>query len=201
MSDTTLQHSGANNNNGILRKVWHNITLHRSITNRSNSNPRRFSRQSAAQGRLTHLQPHRTSLRLSGQQAAQDGLTCLRPCRISRPLRTTGCPGWTHSPAASPDLTPLWITGCPGQTHSPAASPDLCAIPDSQLPKMDSLACSFTGPLCASLLTNYPGTQTPVASRQRHITPEHLACHRMGSARHRQSTRPVQQRSSTPVIS
>ena len=80
---------------------------------------------------------------ISGQQAAQDGLTRLQPRRISMPLRTTGCPG---------------------RTHLPSASPDLCTTPDSQQPRMDSLACSSTG-TPASSPTDYLGTQTPVAGR------------------------------------
>jgi len=69
----------AQQSNEILRKTQHNITLHWPITNRSKSNPRHFSRQSAAQDWLTRPQPHRTS---------PDN-------RLSRR---------THSPPASPDL-------------------------------------------------------------------------------------------------
>ena len=113
---------------------------------------------------------------------------------LSVPLWTTGCPGWTHSPATTPDLSrqeatqdgltrlqprwismPLWTTCCPGRNHSPAASPDLHASPDSQLPRTDSLVYSSTR-TPASSPTNYPGTQMPVAGRQRHIAPDHLAC-------------------------
>jgi hypothetical protein len=90
-------------NNGILRKVRYDIPLHQPTTNRSKSNPRHLSRQLAAQGRLAHLQPRRTSLCLSGQQAAQDRLTRLQPCQISVQLQTASCPGWTHLPAAPLD--------------------------------------------------------------------------------------------------
>jgi hypothetical protein len=137
-------------NNGILRKVRHNITLHRPITNRSKSNPRRFSGQSGAQDEVTRLQPHRTSLRLSGQQAAQDGLTRLQPRRISTPLRTTGCPG---------------------RTHSPAGSPDLHASPDNRLPRMDSLVCSLTG---SPLLSGQQAAHDGLTRLQLHRTTAHL---------------------------
>ena len=97
MTDKTIQ------SNGILRKMQHNITLHQPITNRSKSNPRRFSGQSAAQDGLTCLQPHRTSLRLFRQQATQtDSLTC----SLAGPLRNSG------QPAAQDGLTRLklhWI--------------------------------------------------------------------------------------------
>jgi hypothetical protein len=116
-------------------------------------------------------------------------------------LQTIGCTGWTHSPAASPDLMPLRTVGCPGWTHLLAASPDLCTTPDNQLPWMDSLTCSSTRPFCASLPTDYPGTQMPATGRQSHIAPDHLARCCTGSARHRQSTRSASQRSSIPVIS
>ena len=154
MSDTTLQHDGVSwRNKGILRKVRHNITLHRPITSRSKNNPRHLSGQSAAQDGLTRLQPHWTCLRLSGQQVAQGRLTRLQPYWISAQLQTPSCPGWTHLPAAPP-------------AH-----------------------------------LRHPGTQTPVAGCQCHIAPDHLAHCRMGSAQHRQSTRPAPQCSSTPIIS
>ena len=79
--------------------------------------------------------------------------------------------------------------------------PDLCAPPDNQLPRTDPLACSFTGPLCASSPTDYPGSQAPVAGRQHLIAPDHSACRRPGSARHRLFTRPAPQRSGTPIVS
>ena len=65
--------------------------------------------------------------------------------------------------------------------------PDPCAPPDNQLPRTDPLACSFTGPLCASSPTDYPGIQVLVAGRQHLIAPDHSACRRPGSARHRGS--------------
>jgi hypothetical protein len=103
---------------------------------------------------------------------------CLQPRQISTPLWTTGCPGHiTCSLAGSLRLSRQQAA----QDTSPAASPDLCTTPDNQLPRMDSLACSSTGPLCASLPTDYPGTQMPVAGRQRHIVPDHLARRRTGS--------------------
>jgi hypothetical protein len=43
------------------------------------------------------------SLHFSGQQIAQGGLTRQQSRRISALLRTTSCPGRTHSPAAQPD--------------------------------------------------------------------------------------------------
>ena len=95
----------------------------------------------------------------------------------------------------------LRTTGCPRRTHSLAASPDLCATPDNKLPRTDSLAGSSTGSLCASSPTDYPGTYTPIAGRQRHIAPHHMARHRTDPARHRQHNRPTPQRSSTPVAS
>ena len=117
------------------------------------------------------------------------------------PLRTTGCAGQTHSPAASSDLTPLRTIGYAGRTHSSAALPDLCATPDNQLPRTEPLACSSTGPFCTSSPTDYPGTQSPVASRQCLIAPDHSARHCTGSARHRQFTRPALQCSGTPIVS
>ena len=70
-------------NNGIFRKVWHNSTFHRPITNRSTSDPRRFSGQIGCKGRTNF--PATTP-------------------DISASLRAIGCAGRTHSPAASPDL-------------------------------------------------------------------------------------------------
>jgi len=132
------------------------ITLHRPVVNRSKSYPRRFSVHSPAALPNLHASPDKRlsrtdslacslteSPRLSGQEAAQDGLTRLQPYRISTPLRTRGCPG---------------------RTHSPAASPDLHASPDNRLPRTVTLACSSTGSLGASSPTDYPGTQTPVAA-------------------------------------
>jgi hypothetical protein len=59
-------------------------------------------------------------------------------------LRTIGCPGRTHSPSATPDLTrPLQIIDYPGRTHLPTASLDLHTSPDNRLPEADSLASSL----------------------------------------------------------
>jgi len=116
------------------------------------------------------------SPRLSGQQAAQDGLTTLQPRQISTPLWTT--------------------TGCPGWTHYPAASSDLCTTPDNWVPKTDSLACSSTRPLHASPPTDYSGTQMPVAGRQCHISPHHMANRRTELARHRQPNTATHQHTS-----
>jgi hypothetical protein len=82
----------------------------------------------AGQNGLTRLRPHRASpdnrlsradslayslagsSHLSGQQITQGGLTRQQSRRISALIRTTSCPGRTHS-----------------LTHSPAAPPDHCA--------------------------------------------------------------------------
>ena len=76
----------AQHSNGILRKTRHNITLHRAITNRNKSNPRRLSRQSTKQDGRTG--------RTHSPAATPD---------LSTPPWTIGCPR-THSPASSPDL-------------------------------------------------------------------------------------------------
>ena len=115
---------------------------------------------------------------LSGQHAVQDGLTRLQPRRISMPLQTTGCPG---------------------RTHSPAASEDLYASPDNRLYRTDSLACSLARSLCISgqqalqdvltrlqprqismplWTTGCPGrTHSPAASPDRHASPDSQPSH------------------------
>ena len=98
-------------------------------------------------------------------------------CSHTRLLRTSPenrLPRRTHSSTVLPDhlASPNRL---PRRTHSPAASPDFCATPDNQLPRTDSLAGSFTGSTCASSPIEYPGPKTPVAGRQRHIAPDHLA--------------------------
>ena len=164
---------------GILRKVRH-ITLHRPISNRSESNPRRFSGQSASQGRLTRLQPHRASPWLSGQPAAQEGIIRLQPRRISMHLRTTGCPGWTHSPAASPDL------------H---------ASPDNRLPRTDSPAFSLARSLHNS---GQPAAQDGLTRLQLHrntgIFTDRLPRHPDASSRsHGPRTTPAAQHRNAPA--
>ena len=184
----------------------------------------RLSGQEAAQNGLTRLQPYRISTplqttdcpgRTHSSAATPDLSTPLRTrgCRrrthssaatldLSAPFRTRGCPGRTHSFAATPDLSaPLRTRGCPGRTHSSAASSDLHASPDDRLPRTDSLVCSTTGSLCASSPANYPGTQTPVAGRQRHIASDRLAPCRTDPARHRQHNSPTPQNPSIPVVS
>jgi hypothetical protein len=103
-------------------------------------------------------------------------------------LWTIGCPGRTHSPAATPDLiAPFRIIGYPGRTHLPTASLDLHTSSDNRLPKADSLTSSLAGSLrysgqsaaqdgltCLQLhritlrifTDRLPGTYTPVASCQ-----------------------------------
>jgi hypothetical protein len=110
----------------------------------------------------------------------------------TRPLTTCGT---SHSTGLSPKGVTTIYHASPDnrlhrRTHSSAASPDPCATPDNQLPRTDSLACSSTGPLCAAPLTDYPGTQTPVAGRQRHIAPDHLAA--VARTQHDSSSPPAQ---------
>jgi hypothetical protein len=96
----------------------------------------------------------------------------------------------THLSAASPDPHASPDNRLHRRTHSSAASPDPCTTPDNQLPRTDPLACSSTGPLCAATPTVYPGTQTPVAGRQRHITPAHSAA--VAQTQHDSSSPPAQ---------
>jgi hypothetical protein len=98
--------------------MQHNISLHRPINNRSTAthgaspDNRLHSADSLA---CSHTGPLRAS---PDNRLPTDGLTRPQPCRIFTLLRTTGCPG---------------------RTHSPAASPDLCAMPDNQLPRTHRL--------------------------------------------------------------
>jgi hypothetical protein len=110
--------------------------------------------------------------------------------------RTMDCTVRTHSPAATPDLSaPLRTTGCPradSLAHSLSGSSRFSVQQDVRCeltrpqPRRTSaqrrttscperIACSFTGSLCASSPSDYPGTLTPVAGRQQHTVPDNLA--------------------------
>jgi hypothetical protein len=109
------------------------------------SNPRRFSGQSAAQCGLTRLQPHRTS---PDNRLPMGGLTLPQSRRIFTPLRIIGCPradSLTHSLTRSSLFSGQQAAH--GRIHSPTASLDLHASPDNRLSRADSLASSLAGPL------------------------------------------------------
>ena len=131
---------------GTARNVRYYIAPHRPTTNRS-------THRASPENRPRRAYPLTCSLvgspHPSGQQATQGRPAHLQPRRISR---LSG-----QQVAQANSLTcslagPLRNAGQPAaqDTHSPAATPDHCA----------------------SSPTDYPGTQMPVAGRQRHTAPD-----------------------------
>jgi hypothetical protein len=145
------------------RRLFHTT---RPTTHHQQEYPPGLSEQQATQSRPAHLQPHRISAsRRTTGHAGQS--THLQPHRISASLRTTG-----HA----------------GQTRSPEASLDLCAMPDNQLPRTHSLACSYTGPLriFADRLPGHPDASSRPPRPKCSTFGRHT-----GSARHLRSGRHV----------
>ena len=181
--------------NGDQQHDWQDLIFHwRTLHNGANTT----TGSSARCGTSHSTGPSSTGVKVTHGASPY---TRLQPCRISTPLRTRGCPG---------------------RTHSPAALPNLHASPDKRLPRTDSLACSLAGSprlsgqqaaqnghtrlqlhritrrIFADRLPRHPNASS---GRQRHIVPDRLARRRTDPARHRQHNSPTPQSSSLPVVS
>ena len=138
--DTTSQQTRpsaqrSQHNNGILHKVRHNITLQWPITNRSTSNPRRFSGQSAAQADSLACS-HTGPLRASPDNRLR--MTYSLVCSLAAGSHASPDNRLRRADSLAYSLTILRTIGYAGRTHSPTASPDLCPPPDNQQPAAQS---------------------------------------------------------------
>jgi hypothetical protein len=113
--------------NRIPRTVRYYIAPHRATTNRSTHRAFPGNRPHRADLLTCSLTG---SPRLPGQQATQGRLAHLQPHRTSAQRRTTSCPG--HSPAATLDHCASSPTDYPG-TQMPVAGRQLHTAPDLRL--------------------------------------------------------------------